>query len=117
MGPRDQLPVSNNFSQDIQRSFRSPIETTEKTHWCRQHTNGTDDRGAAVVLRRHHIGVELRMPFQLHPVAQMVERAAGRHFNPVDKNEVIVGSRKVGSIRRDGMGWNGEKGEEGRERS
>lgn len=45
-----------------------------------KHTDGTDDRGAAEVLRRHHFGVELGVPFQLHPVAQMVEGGACSHF-------------------------------------
>ena len=44
-----------------------------------QHTNSTDDGGAAEVLRRHHLGVELGVPLQLHPVGQVVEGASGRH--------------------------------------
>ena len=46
----------------------------------RNHTNGTDDRGTAEVLRRHHLGVELGVPLQLHPVGKVVKRVAGRHF-------------------------------------
>lgn len=49
------------------------------------HTNGTDDRSAAEVLRRHHLGVKLGVPFQLHAVAQVVERGSGRHFELLDK--------------------------------
>jgi hypothetical protein len=49
------------------------------------HTNGTDDRGAAEVLGRHHLGVKLGVPFQLHAVAQVVEGSSGRHFVLLDK--------------------------------
>lgn len=43
------------------------------------HTNGTDDGGTAEVLRGHHLGVELGVPLQLHPVGQVVEGGSGRH--------------------------------------
>lgn len=45
-----------------------------------RHTDGTDDRSAAEVLCRHHFGVQLGVPLQLHPVAKMVEGRACSHF-------------------------------------
>ena len=48
--------------------------------FCEGHTNGTDDGGTAEVLGRDHLGVELGVPLQLHPVGQVVKRAGGRHF-------------------------------------
>lgn len=46
-----------------------------------EHTNGTDDGGTAEVLGRHHLGVELGVPLQLHPVGQVVEGASGSHYD------------------------------------
>lgn len=43
-------------------------------------TNGANDGSTAEVLRRDHLGVELGVPLQLHPVAEMVEGAADGHF-------------------------------------
>lgn len=48
------------------------------------HTNGTNDGGAAEVLRRHHLGVELGVPLQLHAVAQVVKGVGGRHFDMIN---------------------------------
>ena len=44
-----------------------------------RHTNGTDDGSAAEVLRRHHLGVQLGGPLQLHAVGKVIEGRAGRH--------------------------------------
>lgn len=42
-------------------------------------TNSANDGCATKVLRRHHLGVQLGVPFQLHSIAQMVQRVGGRH--------------------------------------
>lgn len=47
------------------------------------HTNGTNDGGTAEVLSRHHLGVKLGVPLQLHAVAQVIEGAGGRHFDVI----------------------------------
>jgi hypothetical protein len=46
-----------------------------------RHTNGANDGGAAVVLRRNDFGMKLGVPFQLHTVAEVVERGRGRHLD------------------------------------
>lgn len=43
-------------------------------------TNGANDGSTTEVLRRDHLSVELGVPLQLHPVAEMVEGAADGHF-------------------------------------
>lgn len=40
------------------------------------HTNGADNRGPAVVPRRHHVGVKFGVPLHLHTVAKMVKRSS-----------------------------------------
>lgn len=51
----------------------------------RRHTNGTNDGGTTEVLGRHHLGVQLGVPLQLHAVGQVVEGVAGRHFELLNK--------------------------------
>lgn len=41
-------------------------------------TDGADDGGAAIVLRRNIFGVELRGPLKLHAIGQMIQRVGHR---------------------------------------
>lgn len=70
------------------------MDTIDTNQLNRAHTNGTDDGGTAEVLRRNHLSVELGVPFQLHPVAQVVMRAGGRHFDMLNRIKLIFRSRK-----------------------
>lgn len=47
----------------------------------REHTNGANDGSTTKVLHGNHVRVELGMPFQLHPVAEMVVGVADGHFD------------------------------------
>lgn len=60
-------------------------DVSDAASWSRgskeyQHTNGSNDGGATVVLRRHHLGVKLGEPLQLHAVVEVIEGSAGSHF-------------------------------------
>ena len=60
-----------------------------------RHTNGANDGGAAEVLRRHHLGVELGVPLQLHAVAQVVEGVGGSHFDVINDCWIKMEKGKV----------------------
>ena len=61
-----------------------------------EHTNGTDDGGTAEVLGRHHLGVELGVPLQLHPVGQVVKGASGSHCDLLQDKEIVMAEGRVG---------------------
>lgn len=72
----------------------------------RQHTDGADDGRAAVVFGWSHIRMKLGMPFQLHTVAEVVERGRGRHFDgfssaTVEGRSGTDDTKLTGSVRGD----------------
>lgn len=106
----NQRPNSLNFCR-IPLPFVQLIRLTPticQAKLNRAHTNGTDDGGTAEVLRRNHLGVELGVPLQLHPVAQVVKRAAGCHFDILNEIKLTVVAEKGES------NWNKKDGEKRR---
>ena len=68
----------------------------------KKHTNGANDRSTAEVLHGNHFRVELGVPFQLHAVAEMVEGAAGGHFD-------CSGCNRTTDVKRRRRWENGDK--------
>lgn len=86
---------------------------SDRGFWARQRTigptDGANDGGATVVLGGNHLRVELGVPLQLHPVAEMVEGRADGHCAGSERK--AIKQEEVSEVEKK----RGEEMEEGRE--